>query len=77
MNRRVYVGNLAWDVSWQDLKDYFKQIGHVLRAEVMSDSNGRSKGCGIVEFSTSDDAINGNIIFIVIIVYYISLYNNN
>lgn len=23
---RVYVGNLAWDVAWQDLKDHMKKV---------------------------------------------------
>jgi RNA recognition motif-containing protein len=55
--RRVYVGNLSWDVAWQDLKDHMRQVGDVLFAEVMTDGNtGRSKGCGIVEFHTSQDA---------------------
>lgn len=25
--RRVYVGNLAWKTGWQELKDYFGQVG--------------------------------------------------
>ena len=48
-SRRVYVGNLSWDVRWQDLKDHMRQAGEVLHAEVICESNGRSKGCGIVE----------------------------
>jgi RNA recognition motif-containing protein len=56
--RRVYVGNLSWDVAWQDLKDHMKQAGDVLHAEVMSDQHsGRSKGCGVVEFATGEDAV--------------------
>lgn len=55
---RVYVGNLKFEVSWQDLKDHMKQAGRVLRADVMTDSTGRSKGCGIVEFASSSDARN-------------------
>lgn len=56
-SRRVYVGNLSWDVAWQDLKDHMRQAGDVLFAEVMTEANtGRSKGCGIVEFHTSEDA---------------------
>ena len=55
--RRVYVGNLAWEVSWQDLKDLMKTLNHeVLRVDVMQTSDGRSKGCGIVEFSTAEGA---------------------
>lgn len=30
---RVYVGNLAWNVKWQDLKDHMKQAGHVVHAD--------------------------------------------
>ena len=32
---RVYVGNLAWETSWQDLKDHFRQAGEVTHADVM------------------------------------------
>lgn len=55
-SKRVYVGNLSWDVRWQDLKDHMRQAGEVLHAEVISESNGRSKGCGIVEFATPAEA---------------------
>lgn len=72
---RVYVGNLKFEVSWQDLKDHMKQAGRVLRADVMTDANGRSKGCGIVEFESAADAeqaiatlndtdLNGRLIFV-------------
>jgi RNA recognition motif-containing protein len=55
--RRVYVGNLAWSVSWQDLKDLMKSTGHeVTRADIIMTPDGRSKGCGIVEFATSEGA---------------------
>jgi len=56
-SRRVYVGNLAWDVSWQDLKDLMKTTGHeVTRSDIMKLNDGRSKGCGIVEFATAEGA---------------------
>jgi len=55
----VYVGNLSWDVSWQDLKDHFKTIGPVLHADVMLEpGTTRSKGCGLVTFQNSRDAAN-------------------
>jgi RNA recognition motif-containing protein len=74
-NRRVYVGNLSWDVAWQDLKDHMREAGEVLHAEVITEHNGRSKGCGIVEFATEDAAkeaittltdteLNGRMIFV-------------
>lgn len=51
-NARVYVGNLAWDVAWQDLKDHMRGLGgEVIRADVMTDQGGRSRGCGIVEYA--------------------------
>ena len=54
---RVYVGNLAFSVGWQDLKDYFRErIGEVQRVEIISYPSGRSKGCAIVEFASVEDA---------------------
>ena len=26
---KVYVGNLSWETSWQDLKDHFRSVGEV------------------------------------------------
>jgi RNA recognition motif-containing protein len=54
--RRVYVGNLSWNVAWQDLKDHMREAGEVLHAEVIMEFNGRSKGCGIVEYATPEEA---------------------
>jgi len=53
---RVYVGNLSWDVSWQDLKDHMRSAGDVSFAEVMQEPGGRSKGCGVVEYKTPEEA---------------------
>ncbi|KAF9126894.1 hypothetical protein BGW39_006275 [Mortierella sp. 14UC] len=55
-DRRVYVGNLAYDVSWTDLKDFMRGIGPVAHADVLLGHDGRSKGCGVVEFQTAEDA---------------------
>eukprot|EP00428_Durinskia_dybowskii_P044113 CAMPEP_0170343062 /NCGR_PEP_ID=MMETSP0116_2-20130129/72700_1 /TAXON_ID=400756 /ORGANISM="Durinskia baltica, Strain CSIRO CS-38" /LENGTH=440 /DNA_ID=CAMNT_0010596703 /DNA_START=55 /DNA_END=1377 /DNA_ORIENTATION=- len=54
--RRVYVGNLSWDVNWNILKDHMRQAGEVVHAEVMCEPSGRSKGCGVVEYATEQDA---------------------
>lgn len=56
---RVYVGNLAFEVTWKELKDHFRQVGEVIRADVMCEGNvegGRSKGYGIVEYKTPEEA---------------------
>ncbi|KAK1939757.1 putative single stranded G-strand telomeric DNA-binding protein [Babesia divergens] len=54
---RVYVGNLSWKVKWQDLKDHMKQVGEVIRADIIEDYDGKSKGCGIVEFADEETAL--------------------
>jgi len=56
MSNRVYVGNLSWSTSWQDLKDHMRDAGDVQYAKVLQDREGRSKGCGIVEFTTVEGA---------------------
>lgn len=53
---RVYVGNIDWKVSWQDLKDHMRNCGRVVRADILMDNKGRSKGCAIVEYSTEEEA---------------------
>lgn len=55
-SNRVYVGNLSWSTSWQDLKDHMRDVGDVQYAKVLQDRDGRSKGCGIVEFTTDEGA---------------------
>jgi len=55
-NTRVYVGNLDWSVKWQDLKDFCRQAGPVLKADVMEGEDGRSKGWGLVQFEKPADA---------------------
>lgn len=51
----MYVSNLAWRTSWQDLKDKFREAGNVVYSNVVRDQNGRSKGWGIVEFETPEE----------------------
>jgi RNA recognition motif-containing protein len=57
--RRLFVGNLAWTTTDHDLQEHMSQGGGVLSAHVMvNESNGRSKGYGIVEMATQLDAMN-------------------
>lgn len=55
-NNRVYVGNLSWKTSWQNLKDHMRTCGAVVHADVILDADHRSKGCGVVEFATAAEA---------------------
>jgi RNA recognition motif-containing protein len=55
MAKNIYVGNLAWAVTADDLLDLFGQHGKVARAQVITDrETGRSRGFGFVEME--DDA---------------------
>jgi len=57
VTNRLYVGNLPYHTTWQRLKDIFKEVGPVMYADVLRNDRGLSKGCGIVEFETREDAI--------------------
>jgi hypothetical protein len=55
---RVYVGNLSYDVSEQDLQELFKGIGGVRNVEIVYNrSTHRSKGYGFVEMLHKDEAM--------------------
>src|SRR5260221_12510514 len=61
MGRRLYVGNLAWTVTDQDLLDVFSEAGKVDSSQVIIDrATNRSRGFGFVEMAT-DDAAEGAI----------------
>jgi len=48
----IYVGNLSYEVTEEDLKDAFEAHGHVESAKVIKDMySGRSRGFGFVEMS--------------------------
>ncbi|KAG0145024.1 hypothetical protein CROQUDRAFT_716317 [Cronartium quercuum f. sp. fusiforme G11] len=53
---RVYVGNLPYACGWRELKDFMREAGDVSFAEVLMGPDGRSKGCGVVEFSSAEGA---------------------
>ena len=53
----IYVGNLPWSTSDQDLTDAFGAFGKVEKASIISDRNsGRSKGFGFVTMEDADEA---------------------
>lgn len=52
----IYVRNLPWSTSNEDLVELFTTIGKVERAEIQYEPNGRSRGSGVCEFSSQDDA---------------------
>jgi cold-inducible RNA-binding protein len=57
MSKKLYVGNLAFQTSSQDLQQLFAQVGTVESASVIEDRDtGQSKGFAFVEMSTDDEA---------------------
>ena len=51
---RIYVGNLPYDLTEEELREEFAAFGEV--ASVMIPSNGRSKGFGFVEMPSRSEA---------------------
>ena len=57
MAKKLYVGNLGYDVSDSDLQQMFSAHGSVLSAQVIMDRDtGQSKGFGFVEMNADDEA---------------------
>jgi RNA recognition motif-containing protein len=57
MNKNLYVGNLATEVTVEDLKHNFSQSGNVVSANIIKDNyTGMSKGFGFVEMETEEGA---------------------
>ncbi len=57
MGKKLYVGNLGYDVSSSDLQQLFSSHGTVESAEVINDRDtGRSKGFGFVQMGTDQEA---------------------
>ena len=56
MSMKLYVGNLAFATSSQDLQELFAAAGTVESASVVEDRDtGRSRGFGFVEMSTKEE----------------------
>ncbi len=56
MSMKLYVGNLAFATSSQDLQELFAQAGTVESASVVEDrETGRSRGFGFVEMSSKEE----------------------
>src|ERR1700757_3175834 len=57
MAKNIYVGNLTWDTTADDLLALFQQHGQVARAQVITDrETGRSRGFGFVEMDNDAEA---------------------
>jgi RNA recognition motif-containing protein len=58
-NKQIYVGNLSYLVTEQDLKDFFGKYGAIEQVRIVKNySSGRSKGFGFVSYRTVAEAKN-------------------
>jgi RNA recognition motif-containing protein len=58
MGKKLYCGNLGYNVSSTDLDQMFTEFGTVQSAEVINDRDtGRSKGFGFVEMQNENEAL--------------------
>lgn len=54
---RLFVGNLAWSVDADCLRNLFQDVGHVVDARVIKErESGRSRGFGFVTFESEAGA---------------------
>ena len=57
MSTKLYVGNLSFDTSSEQLQTIFSETGTVQSASIVEDrETGRSRGFGFVEMSTKEEA---------------------
>lgn len=55
--KKLFVGNLSWNLTSEDLQQLFSEFGTVEEAFVLTDKfSGRSKGFGFVTMSTEEEA---------------------
>jgi RNA recognition motif-containing protein len=54
----IYIGNLAYSVTEDDLRDAFSEFGQVESASIINDKfSGRSKGFGFVDMPNDSEAL--------------------
>jgi RNA recognition motif-containing protein len=57
MGRRLYIGNLPYKATDEELRELFSQAGAVANVQVMRDAaTGRARGFGFIEMSTDEGA---------------------
>jgi cold-inducible RNA-binding protein len=57
MAKKLFVGNLSWNVTTEQLQELFATVGTVEEAVVITDRmSGRSKGFGFVTMSSDEEA---------------------
>ena len=56
-NAKIYVGNLSYDTTKEDITSYFSKVGKVVDANLIIDrETGRSKGFAFLTFDSKETA---------------------
>ncbi len=57
MAKKLYVGNLSYNTTEEDLREAFSKFGEIVSVNLIVDqASGRSKGFGFVEMASDEDA---------------------
>jgi RNA recognition motif-containing protein len=57
MSKKLFIGNIEWGTTEDDLKELFGKYGDIEEAIIIKDKmSGRSKGFGFVTFANEEDA---------------------
>jgi len=57
MGRKLYVGNISFQASEDDLRDLFSKAGEVVSAKLITDAaTGRPRGFGFIEMNSDSEA---------------------
>jgi len=57
MKNKLYIGNLSYEVTSEQLTELFSKAGKITDTMVITDKNtGRSKGFGFIEFASEEEA---------------------
>jgi RNA recognition motif-containing protein len=58
MSKKIYVGNMSYDIDEPTLSDLFTEYGEVISTKVIVDQmSGRSKGFGFIEMENEEEAL--------------------
>ena len=57
MEKKLYVGNISFKTTENELKELFSQFGEVASVKIITDAHtGKTKGFGFVEMTSEEDA---------------------
>jgi RNA recognition motif-containing protein len=62
-NTRVFIGNIYYSITESDLKLLFSKAGCITKLDLFTDESGKSRGCGIITYTTRVEALQAITLF--------------